>query len=77
LLRTGIKTGQTRSQIIPVYTNDDQHALKVSDHLFKEKIFVQAIRPPTVENSLLRITLSALHSKRDIDKLIEGIRNGW
>jgi 8-amino-7-oxononanoate synthase len=72
-----LKTGDHRSQIIPVYVNDEKHAIELSGRLFDENLFVQAIRPPTVQKSLLRITLSALHSKRDIDQLAGGIHNAW
>jgi 8-amino-7-oxononanoate synthase len=72
-----IETGENRSQIIPVYTADEKHAIDVSGRLYEESIFVQAIRPPTVNRSLVRISLSALHSKSDINRFTEGLRNAW
>ncbi len=77
LKESDLKTGDHRTHIIPVYVKDEKHAIELSGRLFEKNLFVQAIRPPTVKKSLLRISLSALHSKRDIDRLVEGILDAW
>jgi len=61
------------TQIIPILLDDEAEALSVAAMLFEAGIFVQPIRPPTVDRSRLRVTLSALHSKEDIDCLLEGL----
>lgn len=59
--------------IQPLVVGDNHKALTISQQLFEQGIHVTAIRPPTVpENTArLRITLSAIHEKEHIDKLIQ------
>ena len=58
--------------IIPVILGDEKKALKFSRLLLKNRIFVPAVRPPSVPKgeSRIRITLMATHKKEHIDKLI-------
>lgn len=64
-------TGPDRTQIIPLLLYDEREALRLAARLYEQKLFVQAIRPPTVQQSRLRITLSALHKREDLDRLLE------
>ena len=59
--------------IIPVLVGDSDMALKFSDELFNNGIFISAIRPPTVPSGTarLRITVMATHSEQDINHLLE------
>ncbi|MEM7559549.1 MAG: aminotransferase class I/II-fold pyridoxal phosphate-dependent enzyme, partial [Planctomycetota bacterium] len=59
------------SPIIPVVVGSAERALRLSRQLLEEKIYVPAIRPPTVpEGSCrLRLSLSVKHSQQDIAKL--------
>jgi 8-amino-7-oxononanoate synthase len=61
--------------IQPIILGESQKALEVSKALYERRIIVTAIRPPTVPQGTarLRITLSALHKKNQIDKLIEAL----
>ena len=63
--------------IQPVMMYSDAQALSASAALREQGFFVPAIRPPTVPEgeARLRITLSALHSKEDILKLIQALHN--
>jgi glycine C-acetyltransferase/8-amino-7-oxononanoate synthase len=63
------------SAILPVIFGPDAAALKASQHLFSQGIFVQAIRPPTIPEgtSRLRITLSSSHNPSDIQALLDAL----
>jgi 7-keto-8-aminopelargonate synthetase-like enzyme len=71
----GLDTMGSQSQIIPVYIGDDSLAMRVSGLLMEEKIFIPAIRPPTVPygKARLRISVAADHSESEIDKLIKAL----
>ncbi|MBI5410050.1 MAG: 8-amino-7-oxononanoate synthase [Nitrospirae bacterium] len=72
LLKLGYDTLGSETPIIPVLTGDTKSVLKVGEYLFKRKIFAPAIRPPTVPEGKCRIRFSvtAAHTKEDIDLLI-------
>lgn len=61
--------------IQPIVIGDNNRALLLSEKLLKSGIQVSAIRPPTVPagSARLRITLSAVHEKADIDQLIKAL----
>ena len=61
--------------IQPIILGDSATALTVSKELYKRGIIVTAIRPPTVPKGTarLRITLSTLHTKNQIDRLIKAL----
>jgi 8-amino-7-oxononanoate synthase len=61
--------------IQPIMIGGNNHALSLSEKLLQSGIQVTAIRPPTVPagSARLRITLSALHEKADIDQLIKAL----
>ncbi|MGB1799500.1 MAG: 8-amino-7-oxononanoate synthase [Gammaproteobacteria bacterium] len=59
------------SHIQPYIVGDADKALQLSESLKDEKILVSAIRPPTVpkDTSRLRISLTATHSREQVEKL--------
>jgi len=61
--------------IQPLVIGDDKKAVKISNLLIELGFYVPAIRPPTVptESARLRVSISALHSKGDIKKLVQAI----
>jgi len=65
----------SQTPIQPVLLGSDKQALKAAERLREQGFFVPAIRPPTVPEgqSRLRITLSALHTKKHIDQLLEAL----
>jgi len=73
--RIGLDCMDSQSQIIPIMVGDTKKTLAYSKFLFGKGIFVQAIRPPTVPTSRLRITVSALHEREDIEYLLEILKN--
>ncbi len=70
--KLGLELAESHTAIQPVIIGRAEHAVEISNRLWDEGIFVQAIRPPTVPpgTSRLRITLSAAHEKGDIDLLL-------
>lgn len=69
----GWSTGNSSTQIIPVIIGDEKETLSFSNWLAENGILATAIRPPTVEQgrSRIRLTLSALHTRKQIEKLID------
>jgi len=64
------------SPIQPFIVGSDADAVDLSAVLAHRRIFVPAIRPPTVPlgSARLRITLSASHTPADLDRLIAALR---
>ena len=64
------------SPIIAIIVGAADRALAASDALARQGILVPAIRPPTVPagTSRLRVTVSAVHTDADLDRLIEALR---
>lgn len=76
LSAAGLNVGASQSQIIPIRLGDPQQAMDAAKALREKGLFVPGIRPPTVPEgeSLLRISLSWLHSPEHQDQLIEALR---
>jgi 8-amino-7-oxononanoate synthase len=65
----------SRTPIQPIVIGSSERALEVSARLENAGFYVPAIRPPTVPDgkARLRITLSALHSESDVERLISAL----
>ena len=63
------------SPILPIILGSDQLALAASLHLQDKGFFVQAIRPPAVQEgtSRLRLTLSSSHTEQQVAALAQAI----
>lgn len=72
----GLDCANSNSAIIPIITRENKLTTEFSRKLFNRGIFVQGIRPPTVPKgqSRLRIALSAIHTQRDLLRLLEAIK---
>lgn len=66
----------TKSTIIAIILKDSQLTLKYYEELLKNKIYLKAIRPPSVQKnqSRLRVSITLAHSKADIDYLINMLK---
>jgi len=64
----------SETPIIPIRTGTIENTLHVSRHLYEKGIFAPAIRPPTVKEPRIRITVTASHTNEDIERLIEALR---
>ncbi len=64
-----------RSPIIPVVIGDEAEAVAASSGLLARGLWVPAIRPPTVPRgtSRLRVTLSAVHTDEQVDRLVDSL----
>lgn len=58
------------SPIQPILITSNEKALDISQKLYQQNIWLNAIRPPTVPSPRLRVTLSALHEEKHIDILL-------
>jgi 8-amino-7-oxononanoate synthase len=75
LVRHGLSIGQSKSQIIPVVLSEPRRTLAVATELRQMGFFVPAIRPPSVPEgeSLLRISLTYLHTEEQIEGLVAAL----
>ena len=73
-LRLQLLPSSTPIQALVVGANDA--AMALSARLWSQRIFVPAIRPPTVPEGTarLRISLSAKHTDADVDELVDALR---
>ena len=64
------------SAIIPILIGDEEKAMKMAAALREQAIFVPAIRFPTVARgqARLRLTVTAAHSRDDMDQLLAALR---
>ncbi|WP_456420052.1 aminotransferase class I/II-fold pyridoxal phosphate-dependent enzyme [Thermovibrio sp.] len=69
---TGI---ESRSAVFPYIVGSEREAVELSNYLFEKGFFVPAIRPPTVKESRLRITITAEHSEEELKGLWKTIKN--
>jgi 8-amino-7-oxononanoate synthase len=75
---SGVVTGNSRSQIIPVMIRDNERALNLHRRLLEEGLLVVPIRPPTVPKGSARLRLSVMleHTGEDIDRAADLILQG-
>ena len=71
----GLPLMDSQSPIQPLLIGEETAALAISKGLRERGIMVSAIRPPTVPTgtSRLRVTLTASHTRQDIDLLIAAL----
>jgi len=65
--------------IVPFVVGTAERAMSLSEALRQRGILVKAIRPPTVPDgsARLRITFSAAHHERDVDRLVEALQEAY
>ncbi|HEC12857.1 MAG TPA: 8-amino-7-oxononanoate synthase [Acidiferrobacteraceae bacterium] len=71
----GLNVTPSTTPIQPLVLGDSQRVLDASAALEQRGFFVTAIRPPTVPvgSARLRITLSAVHTPEQVDRLLEAL----
>lgn len=73
--RLGLPPSPLAPPIIPLVIGSNHAALEASHKLIAKGFFIQAIRPPTVRegSARLRVTLSALHTQKQVSDLASAI----
>ncbi|MFQ5543187.1 MAG: 8-amino-7-oxononanoate synthase [Nitrospiria bacterium] len=68
----GFQTFGSKTPIVPIRIGNNEKALIFSKQLFQNKIYIPAIRPPTIPKGTarLRVTLMASHTQEQIDTLL-------
>jgi len=76
LTNTRLRLLPSPTAIQPIIIGENDAALRASQALAEQDIWVPAIRPPTVPkgSARLRITLSAAHSFAQVDRLLAALR---
>lgn len=76
LRQMGFDMRGSETPIIPIMIGDAQRTLRTSQYLWRQGLFVPAIRPPTVPagQSRLRITITAMHRRKDLDRLLSALK---
>lgn len=69
----GLDTGRSETPIVPVMLGSVKEALALSSRLREKGIYAPAIRPPTVKEPRLRLTVTASHRAEDIDLLLSAL----
>jgi 7-keto-8-aminopelargonate synthetase-like enzyme len=70
----GYDTGRSETPIIPIMTGSVENTLRLSKHLFENGIYAPAVRPPTVKEPRIRVTVTAAHTDEHIEKFIEVLK---
>ncbi|MBA3060191.1 MAG: 8-amino-7-oxononanoate synthase [Nitrospirae bacterium] len=73
ITKLGYDIMSSETPIIPVRTGTIEEALHISQHLMENGIFVPAIRPPSVKEPRIRITVTSAHAAEDIERLIKAL----
>jgi 8-amino-7-oxononanoate synthase len=66
---------ESETPILALKTGNVKNTLRISRYLIEKGIFVPAIRPPTVMEPRLRISVTASHTDDDIERLIRALRD--
>jgi 8-amino-7-oxononanoate synthase len=71
----GFDTGKSESPIIPLFIRDDIKALKLTQMLLADGVFVNPVVSPAVpkEDCLIRFSLMATHTNEQVDIAVERI----
>ena len=76
LAGTGFNLLASQTAIQPIIVGNNESTVVLGEKLLQAGVWVPAIRPPTVPEGTarLRISLSAAHSRDDVDRLVAALR---
>jgi len=66
----GLNTLCSETPIIPIVAGDVKKTMDISNALRKHRVYCPAIRPPTVKQPRIRVTVTAAHSEEDLAVLL-------
>ena len=72
-----LRAHESISHIQPYIVGNAKKAVELSEALYRNKLLVIAIRPPTIpkNTSRLRVSLTAIHDKKQVMCLVKNIKN--
>ena len=72
-IELGFELIDSITPIQPIIVGSSDKAVKLSEKLLEKNILISAIRPPTVAEGTarLRVTFSANHSEKQVNKLLD------
>ena len=75
MIKDGFNIGNSQTHIVPIIIGNSNKTILISKKLENKGLYVVPIRPPSVNknSSRLRISLSSLHTKKNIKKLITSL----
>jgi 8-amino-7-oxononanoate synthase len=65
----GLNKTDTATPVIPIKIATVEDASRIAEYLLQKGVFAPAIRPPTVKEPRIRITITAAHADEDIETL--------
>jgi glycine C-acetyltransferase len=76
IVKLGFQVLESETPILPIMIGDAALAIKMSNRLFDEGVFIKGFAYPTVPlgKARLRAQISAAHSKDDLDFSIEAFK---
>lgn len=74
IAEAGYSTGTSTTHIIPVLCASESDALSLAAKMQQTGLHIRAIRPPTVKESRLRISLNSAISEEIVDRVAAGLR---
>ncbi len=69
----GLNTGCSETPIIPIVVGDVKETMDISSALQRRRLYCPAIRPPTVNQPRIRVTVTAAHTEEDIAVLLSAL----
>lgn len=69
----GLDSMDSETPIVPVRIGTLRKTLALSDYLFGRGIYAPAIRPPTVPEPRIRLTVTAAHTGAQIEKVLDAL----
>ena len=73
----GLNKTDTETPIISIKTATVEDASRIAAYLLQKGIFAPSIRPPTVKEPRIRITITAAHADEDIETLITILKEAY